>query len=72
MGFSRQEYWNGLSFPSPGDLLAPEIKPVSLVQPALAGSLFTTSATWGAHEMYTLYLLTSLLGITSNLKEMFV
>ena len=22
MGFSRQEYWNGLPFPSPGDLLA--------------------------------------------------
>ena len=21
MGFSKQEYWNGLSFPSPGDLL---------------------------------------------------
>ena len=20
MGFARQEYWNGLSFPSPGDL----------------------------------------------------
>ena len=26
MGFSRQEYWNGLPFPSPGDLLNPEIK----------------------------------------------
>ena len=30
MGFSRQEYWNGLLFPPPGDLLDPEIKPVSL------------------------------------------
>ena len=29
MGFSRQEYWNGLLFPPPGDLLDPEIKPVS-------------------------------------------
>ena len=24
MGFSRQEYWSGLSFPSPGDLPDPE------------------------------------------------
>ena len=29
MGFSRQEYWSGLPFPSPGDLPAPEIKPES-------------------------------------------
>ena len=27
MGFSRQEYWSGLSFPSPGDLPDPDIKP---------------------------------------------
>ena len=26
MGFSRQEYWNGLSFPSPGDLPDPGIE----------------------------------------------
>ena len=26
MGFSRQEYWNGLPFPSPGDLPDPEIE----------------------------------------------
>ena len=30
MGFSRQEYWSGLPFPSPGDLPNPEIKPGSL------------------------------------------
>ena len=29
MGFSRQEYWSGLPFPSPGDLPNPEIKPRS-------------------------------------------
>ena len=46
MGFSRQEYWSGLSFLSPGDLPAPGIEPVS---PALAGRFFTTSATWEAH-----------------------
>ena len=29
MGFSRQEYWSGLPFPSPGDLLDPGIEPTS-------------------------------------------
>ena len=27
MGFSRQEYWSGLPFPSPGDLPDPRIEP---------------------------------------------
>ena len=27
MGFSRQEYWSGLLFPSPGDLPNPGIEP---------------------------------------------
>ena len=30
MEFSRQEYWSGLPFPSPGDLSDPGIKPRSL------------------------------------------
>jgi len=30
MGFSWQEYWSGLPFPSPGDLPNPGIKPTSL------------------------------------------
>ena len=29
MGFSRQEYWNGLPLPSSGDLPDPGIKPLS-------------------------------------------
>ena len=29
MGFSRQEYWSGLSLPSPGDLPDPGIEPGS-------------------------------------------
>ena len=37
MGFSRQEYWNGLPFPSPGDLPRSGIKSMF---PALAGWFF--------------------------------
>ena len=39
LGFPRQEYWSGLTFPPPGDLPNPGIEPVS---PTLAGGLFTT------------------------------
>ena len=39
MEFLRQEYWSGLSFPSPGDLPNPGFKPRS---PALASRFFTT------------------------------
>ena len=38
MGFSRQEHWSGLPFPSPGDLPDPGIQPVS---PASVGRFFT-------------------------------
>ena len=31
LGFSRQEYWSGLPFPSPGDLSNPGFKPASPV-----------------------------------------
>ena len=40
MGFSRQEYWSGLSCPPPGDLPNPGIKPESLMSLALAGGFF--------------------------------
>ena len=39
MEFSRQEYWSGLPFPSPGDLPDPGIEPAS---PTLAGGFFTS------------------------------
>ena len=38
MGFSRQEHWSGLPFPSPGDLPNPGIEPAS---PILSGRFFT-------------------------------
>ena len=50
MGFSRQEYWSGLTCPSPGNLSNPGIASVSLKSLALAGGFFTTSATWEAHK----------------------
>ena len=49
MGFSKQEYWDGLSFPPPGNLPDPGIQPASLKSLTLAGEFFTTSATWEAH-----------------------
>ena len=48
MGFSWQEYWSGLPFPTPGDLPDPGIETASLSSPALAGRFFTTRATWEA------------------------
>ena len=42
MGFSRQEYWSGLPFPTPGELSNPGIEPMSLASPASAGRFFTT------------------------------
>ena len=41
MGSPGQEYWSGLPFPPPGDLLDSGIEPKS---PALAGRFFTTEA----------------------------
>ena len=46
VGFFRQEYWSRLPFPIPGDLPDPGMEPTSLTSPALAGGIFTTSATW--------------------------
>ena len=43
MGFSRQEYWSGLPFPSPGDLPDPGIQPRS---PALQADSLPTEL-WG-------------------------
>ena len=40
--FSRQVYWSGLPFPSPGDLPGSGIEPTFLESPALAGRFFIT------------------------------
>ena len=54
MGFSRQEYWSGLPFPSPGDLPNPGIEPPSLMSPVLTGMFFTTSTTCKAPDLFML------------------
>ena len=43
MAFSRQEYWRGLPFPTPGNLPYAGIEPTSLVSPARTGRFFTTA-----------------------------
>ena len=61
MRFLRQEYWNGLPFPSPGDLSDPEIEPAS---PELAGGFFTTEV---IHFKYNSVYMSSLLIDTVSL-----
>ena len=41
MEFSRQEYYSGLSFPTPADLPDPGMELTSLVLPAMAGRFFS-------------------------------
>ena len=41
MEFSRQEYWSGVSFPTPGDLSHPGMELTFLESPALAGGFLT-------------------------------
>ena len=51
VGFSRQEYWSGLPFPSLGDLPDPGIQLASLKSPTLAAGFFTTSITFRAPSL---------------------
>ena len=51
MEFSKQEYRSGLPFPTPGDILDPEIELESLASPALAGEFFITAAPGKPHVM---------------------
>ena len=50
MGFTTQEYWSRLPFPSPGDLPDPGIEPA---YPALAGGYFTTEPPGKPNKVYT-------------------
>ena len=48
--FCRQEYSGGLTFPPPGCLPDPGIKPSSLASSTLAGGFFSSSTTWKASD----------------------
>ena len=50
VGFSRQEYWSRLPFPSPGDLLNPAIEPASFMSPTFADRFFTTGPVWKPYK----------------------
>ena len=50
MEFSRQEQWNVLLCPPPGDLPDPRIKPPYLMSPGLAHGFFIIGTTWEAQE----------------------
>ena len=52
MGFSRQEYWSGLPFPSPGDLPDPGIEPgfPTLEADALTSETYTKHQTKSEHS----------------------
>ena len=54
MGFPRQEYWNGLPFPSPGDLSNPGIEPRS---PTLEADALTSEPPWKPNSASTRSLL---------------
>ena len=54
--FSRQEYWTGLPFPTPGDLPNSGFETASLASSALAGRYVTTSSTWGASVFISRFL----------------
>ena len=52
MGFSRQEYWSGLPFPSPGELPDPGIEPSSLILQADALTSEPTEFKSDGHCIY--------------------
>ena len=56
MGFSQQEYWDGLSFPPPGDLPDSGIEPVSLISSELTGRFFIMALTRKPCDCLTLYI----------------
>ena len=52
MGYSREEYWSGLPFPSPGDLPDPGIEPGS---PALQADTLPSELSGKPHEIIYIY-----------------
>ena len=66
MGISRFLHWSGFLFPSPRDLPDLRVKPASLKSPALAGGIFTTSASWAECFLSPGSLVNQLFGFLSS------
>ena len=58
MGFSKQEFWSGVPFPSPGDLSNPGIEPGS---PALQADSLLAEDQGSSNGFIKIYLYFSLL-----------
>ena len=52
MEFSRQEHWNGLPFPTLGDLPNRGIKPMSLAGRQIGRQILHHCATWEGHLLF--------------------
>ena len=63
MGFPRQEYWSGLSFPPPRDLPDPGIEPTS---PALQEDSLPLSHLGGPKEVF--YQVSTVVAITLRIQ----
>ena len=61
MGFPRQEYWRGLLFPSPGDLLYPGIE--------LRSPVWHVSLAWQMGSLPLSHLGSPILTINSTIKK---
>ena len=77
MGFPKQEYWSGFSFPPPGDIPDPGTKPTSPVSPALQGnSLSAEPSRKPIHKInkltYWMWKLSILLNILDHLLILFI
>ena len=57
--FFKQEYWNGLPFPPPGDLSDPGIQLKSLASPVLAGYSLLLASPGKLHEYYMQFMNTT-------------
>ena len=67
MEFSRQEYWSGLSFPTPEDIPNPGIKPVSLVFSCIGRWFFITVPPGKPHGMLNILIIWGICMTHSNL-----
>ena len=68
MGFSRQEYWSGLPFPSPGDLPNPGIEPWS---PTLQADALTSEPPGKPMRVYNSHWFTAILKSSQEITACF-